>query len=59
LALGHRRTALDVELAALQNGVYVGDSYNDRPQSLDELEGARPHHLGSGYLGFSFSFLAL
>ncbi len=38
LALGHRRTALDVELAALQNGVYVGDSYNDRPQSLQRAD---------------------
>jgi multidrug resistance efflux pump len=38
LALGHRRTALDVELAALKNGVYVGDSYNDRPQSLQRAD---------------------
>ena len=38
LALGHRRTALDVELAALQNGIYVGDSYNDRPQSLQRAD---------------------
>jgi multidrug resistance efflux pump len=38
LALGHRRTALDVELAALRNGIYVGDSYNDRPQSLQRAD---------------------
>src|SRR5207245_9786268 len=38
LALGHRRTALDVELSALRNGVYVGDSYNDRPQSLQRAD---------------------
>ena len=38
LALGHRRTALDVELAALKNGIYVGDSYNDRPQSLQRAD---------------------
>jgi len=38
LALGHRRTALNVELAALKNGIYVGDSYNDRPQSLQRAD---------------------
>jgi multidrug resistance efflux pump len=38
LALGHRRTALDVELAALKKGIYVGDSYNDRPQSLQRAD---------------------
>ncbi len=32
-ALGHRLVGEEVELAALRNGVYVGDSYNDRPQS--------------------------
>jgi multidrug resistance efflux pump len=38
LSLGHRRTALDVELAALKTGIYVGDSYNDRPQSLQRAD---------------------
>jgi multidrug resistance efflux pump len=37
-ALGHRRTALEVELSALRNGIYVGDSYNDRPQSLQRAD---------------------
>lgn len=40
-ALGHRLKTLDVELSALRRGVFVGDSYNDRPQSLqraDEIE---------------------
>ncbi len=39
LRLEHRRIA--VERQALSNGVYAGDSYNDRPQSaqrLDEVE---------------------
>jgi multidrug resistance efflux pump len=37
-ALGHRLTALKVELTALRSGVYVGDSYNDRPQSLQRAD---------------------
>jgi len=37
-ALGHRRNTLDVELTALRRGVYVGDSYNDRPQSLQRAD---------------------
>ena len=37
-ALGHRRTALEVEISALRNGIYVGDSYNDRPQSLQRAD---------------------
>jgi len=40
-ALRHRLKTLDVELSALRRGVFVGDSYNDRPQSLqraDEIE---------------------
>ncbi len=37
-ALGHRRNTLDVELSALHRGVYVGDSYNDRPQSLQRAD---------------------
>jgi len=37
-ALGHRRKTLDVELSALRRGVFVGDSYNDRPQSLQRAD---------------------
>lgn len=37
-ALGHRRGALEVELSALRNGIFVGDSYNDRPQSLQRAD---------------------
>jgi len=37
-AIGHRRNTLDVELSALHRGVYVGDSYNDRPQSLQRAD---------------------
>ena len=37
-ALGHRLGGLKVELTALRNGVYVGDSYNDRPQSLQRAD---------------------
>ncbi len=37
-ALGHRRNTVDVELSALRRGVYVGDSYNDRPQSLQRAD---------------------
>ncbi|HJU33428.1 MAG TPA: HlyD family efflux transporter periplasmic adaptor subunit [Hyphomicrobiaceae bacterium] len=38
LSLGHRRKSLDIELAALDSGIYVGDSYNDRPQSLQRAD---------------------
>jgi multidrug resistance efflux pump len=37
-ALRHRSKALDVELTALRDGVFVGDSYNDRPQSLQRAD---------------------
>ncbi len=37
-ALGHRRNTLDVELNALGRGIFVGDSYNDRPQSLQRAD---------------------
>lgn len=37
-ASGHRLNTLDVELSALRRGVYVGDSYNDRPQSLQRAD---------------------
>jgi multidrug resistance efflux pump len=37
-ALGHRRNTLNVELTALGKGVFVGDSYNDRPQSLQRAD---------------------
>lgn len=37
-ALGHRRNTLDVELRALESGIFVGDSYNDRPQSLQRAD---------------------
>lgn len=36
--LKHRRNTLDVELTALRDGVFVGDSYNDRPQSLQRAD---------------------
>lgn len=39
-SIRHRLTALTVETAAARNGVYLGDSYNDRPSSVqrsDEL----------------------
>ena len=37
-ALGHRRNTVDVELVALGKGIFVGDSYNDRPQSLQRAD---------------------
>jgi len=37
-ALGHRRNTLDVELMSLEQGIFVGDSYNDRPQSLQRAD---------------------
>ena len=37
-ALGHRLTGEEVELAALRDGIYVGDSYNDRPQSQQRAD---------------------
>jgi multidrug resistance efflux pump len=39
-ALRHRLAAVEVELASLRKGVFIGDSYNDRPRSsqrADEL----------------------
>jgi multidrug resistance efflux pump len=39
LSLVHRKAALAIELSALRkDGVYVGDSYNDRPQSLQRAD---------------------
>lgn len=39
LSLNHRKNALEIELMALRrDGVYVGDSYNDRPQSLQRAD---------------------
>ena len=37
-ALSHRLTGEEVELAALRGGIYVGDSYNDRPQSQQRAD---------------------
>ncbi len=37
-ALGHRLAGETVELAALRDGIYVGDSYNDRPQSQQRAD---------------------
>jgi multidrug resistance efflux pump len=37
-ALGHRLGGVDVELSALRKGVYIGDNYNDRPQSLQRAD---------------------
>lgn len=37
-ALGHRLTGEQVELDALRDGIYVGDSYNDRPQSQQRAD---------------------
>jgi multidrug resistance efflux pump len=39
-ALRHRLAAVEVEIASLRKGVFIGDSYNDRPRSsqrADEL----------------------
>lgn len=39
LSLGHKKSGLEIELTALtKDGVYVGDSYNDRPQSLQRAD---------------------
>jgi multidrug resistance efflux pump len=37
-ALGHRSNTLEVELVSLDQGIFVGDSYNDRPQSLQRAD---------------------
>ncbi len=37
-ALRHRLSALEVERSALRDGIFVGDSYNDRPQSLQRAD---------------------
>jgi multidrug resistance efflux pump len=40
LTIQHRLAALEVELQAVQQGTFIGDSYNDRPRSsqrVDEL----------------------
>jgi multidrug resistance efflux pump len=37
-ALRHRLTAVEVELGALAKGVFVGDSYNDRPRSSQRAD---------------------
>ena len=37
-ALGHRLGGAEVELSALRKGVYIGDNYNDRPQSLQRAD---------------------
>jgi biotin carboxyl carrier protein len=39
-ALEKRREALAVEIDALEKGVFVGDSYNDRPSSAQRLDDA-------------------
>jgi multidrug resistance efflux pump len=37
-ALNHRVLANDVELEAARRGEYVGDTYNDRPSSLQQVD---------------------
>ena len=37
-ALLHRQAAVEVELAALQQGIFIGDSYNDRPRSAQRAD---------------------
>ena len=37
-ALRHRLGGVEVELSALRKGVYIGDNYNDRPQSLQRAD---------------------
>ena len=37
-AARHRLNTLDVELSALNRGIFVGDSYNDRPQSMQRAD---------------------
>lgn len=37
-ALSHRMAGVEVELSALRKGVYIGDNYNDRPQSLQRAD---------------------
>ena len=37
-ALRHRLAAVEVELTALHKGVFIGDSYNDRPRSSQRAD---------------------
>jgi len=37
-ALRHRLTGAEVEVAALRQGVFIGDSYNDRPRSSQRAD---------------------
>jgi multidrug resistance efflux pump len=37
-AVSHRLAALQVELKAAQQGAFIGDSYNDRPQSSQRAD---------------------
>jgi multidrug resistance efflux pump len=37
-ALRHRLTGIEVELAALKQGTFIGDSYNDRPRSAQRAD---------------------
>lgn len=37
-AARHRLNTLEVELSALNRGIFVGDSYNDRPQSMQRAD---------------------
>ena len=37
-ALLHRQAAVEVELSALQQGIFIGDSYNDRPRSAQRAD---------------------
>ena len=37
-ALRHRRAGIEVESASLRKGVFIGDSYNDRPRSSQRAD---------------------
>ena len=37
-SLGHRLSATEIELEAARRGEYIGDSYNDRPSSLQHAD---------------------
>ena len=37
-ALRHRLTGVEVEVSALRQGVFIGDSYNDRPRSSQRAD---------------------
>ena len=37
-ALRHRLAAVEVELTALRKGIFIGDSYNDRPRSSQRAD---------------------